>query len=295
MGGVVKSVGKVIGGVGKAVGRVVNDVKDVVIGKEPSIETRISPFAYKGAGILDELSNIYSIGNLRNISNQMISPSQYFSPDYIKSIYDTSIRDISGMKSESNRLFNKLFSNTYKFGKNIETGLLGVANKFDEAYNLVSNIDNIVANQLAKTNTVLAVGGLANTPALQRTQADIISSLNFEKSKYMSDILSRKAGVLEDAGSFGLNTRKTLEGILGDKYNLQTQLTELPFKNLEATFGLFDSYDTGIINKEFLPLDLRMKLAQAYFGVPVDNIVKPGTQGLLQAGVEAYKAYKGGR
>ena len=288
MGGVVKSVGK-------AVGKIFKGVKNVVLGKDPSVETRISPFAQKGAGILDELSNIYNINNLRNISNRMISPSQYFSPDYIKNIYNASIRDISGIKSESNRLYDKLFLNTYNFGKNIETGLLGVANKFDEAYNLVSNIDNIVANQLAKTNTALSVGGLTNTPALQRTQADIVSSLNFEKGKYMSDILSRKAGVIEGAGSFGLNTRKTLEGILGDKYNIQTQLTELPFKNLQATFGLFDSYNTGIMNKELLPFDVRMKLAQAYFGVPVANIVKPGTQGILPALVDAYKTYKGGR
>jgi len=295
MGGVVKAVGKVVGGIGKAVGKVVGGIGKTVFGEAPSVETRISPFAQKGAGILDELSNIYNINNLRNISNQMISPSQYFSPDYIKNIYNASIRDISGMKSESNRLFNKLFLNTYNFGKNIETSLLGVANKFDEAYNLVSNIDNIVANQLAKTNTALAVGGLANTPALQRTQADIISSLNFEKGKYMSDILSRKAGVIEGAGSFGLNTRKTLAGILGDKYNLQTQLTELPLKNLQTTFSLFDSYNAGIINKELLPFDMRMRIAQAYFGVPVDNIVKPGRQGILPIIAEAAaKKYIGG-
>jgi hypothetical protein len=291
MSGVVKTVGKVFKGVGKAVGSVVSGVGKTLFGEAPSVETRISPFAQKGAGILDDLNNMYSTGYLRNISNQMISPSQYFSPDYIKNVYNASIRDISGIKSESNRLYDKLFLNTYNFGKNIETGLLGVANKFDEAYNTVSNIDNIVANQLAKTNTALAVGGLANTSAIQRTQADIISSLNFEKGKYMSDILSRKAGVLEGAGSFGLSTRKTLEGILGDKYNIQTQLTELPFKNLQATFGLFDSYNAGIMDKELLPFDVRMKLAQAYFGVPVDTVIKQGRQGILPALVQTAAAF----
>ncbi|MGC8869629.1 MAG: hypothetical protein ACP5PT_00865 [Brevinematia bacterium] len=212
-----------------------SSVGKFLFGSAPKASQQISPFSYQGASVLDELNRIYNTSALQNIASKYSFLStedlvKMFTEDKAPAFFDTS--------------------------KKIGEDLLS---KSDEIYNQVKNTDNLIQNQLSKTNTSLSLAGLLNTGAVQRTQSDIISNINFEKSKLLSGLLDQRAA-----------------------------LSRVPYELDTAKAGTFSTFIATLegaknygLSTEFLPFDTRMKIAQGYFGVPVDTVVTGGQSGLL--------------
>lgn len=238
MGSVVKSVGKAVRNVGKSVGK-------AIIGSAPSVEQVKSPGADKAFSILDNLASTYNLSSIQSIINSTI-PTQ-------------------ALQNLANEIYNLDNIDRYGYKALTQSLMADTISSFNEALQNVKNIDQIVNNKLNQANSALALGGLINTPALQRTQSDIISNLNFEKANRLGSLLSQRAD--------------TLSGLMKTPYAIDSA----EISNIGARFGAISDISRFSLEQALLPFDMQLKLAQAYAGIPVDTIVKPGQPGLLQS------------
>ena len=232
------------------------------------VEQSISPFALKSSAVLDELRSKYNDAYFTNLSNTLTSPS------LVNTLISRTLNDPyeAIVKSQFSNLDDMSLGRIGALG-NIGSDIFF---KFDDIYKNVNNIDSIVENRLSKTNTALAMAGLLNTPATQRTQADIISELNFQKAGILNDILKSKTAITE---SFSKQ--------FGDLSGLYNELSIQPYKldvlrgqSLSSILNALSSADAIKLQNALLPFDMQLKIALAYAGVPVDTVVNPGRQGL---------------
>ena len=88
---------------------------------------------------------------------------------------------------------------------------------------------------------------------------------NFEKADRLGSLLSQRAD--------------TLSGLMKTPYVIDNA----EISNIGARFGVISDIHRFGLEQALLPFDMQLKLAQAYAGIPVDTIVKPGRPGLLQS------------
>lgn len=245
MGDVIKSVGKAVSSVGKVVSNVFKGFGKTLTGSGPSVVQVVPPGANKAFSILDNLASTYNPSSIQSIINSTI-PTQ-------------------ALQNLANEISNLGNIDRYGYKALNQILMADTISGFNKALQNVRNIDQIVNNKLNQTNTALALGGLINTPALQRTQSDIISNLNFEKANRLGSLLSQRAN--------------TLSGLMKTPYVIDSA----EISNIGARVGAISDISRLNMERALLPFDIQLKLAQAYTGIPVDAIVKPGQPGLLQS------------
>lgn len=238
------TLGKIGLGLGAASALSGKGLGETLTGSQPSVEQLTPPGADKAFSILDNLASTYNLSSIQSIINSTF-PTQ----------------TLQNLADEISNLDN---IDRYGYKALNQSLMADTMGGFSEALQNVRDIDQIVNNKLNQTNTALALGGLINTPALQRTQADIISNLNFEKADRLGSLLSQRAN--------------TLSGLMKTPYAIDSA----EISNIGARLGAITDIHRFGIEQALLPFDIQLKLAQAYTGIPVDTIVKPGQPGLLQ-------------